>query len=186
MNAAERDMIVSRLPQTPQESASRKLKPAAVLIPIITRAAPAVLFTLRTEHLPAHAGQVSFPGGRRHEEDRSLTETALREVEEETGIGRTLVTVAGFLDPYETVTGFQVLPVVGFVEEGFSLRPCADEVADIFEVPLAFLLEPANRQMRRIERNGAMRDTYIFDYGRHRIWGATASMLVKFAERVAP
>lgn len=184
MNAAFKHKVVSRLAQIPLESAAVALKPAAVLIPIVTRAEPSVLFTLRTENLPSHAGQISFPGGRRQKDDASLTETALREVEEETGIARNLIAIAGFLDPLETVTGFQVLPVVGFVDEGFSLRPCPAEVADIFEVPLGFLLDPANRSVRRVLRNGAERETYVFDYGSHHIWGATAFMLVKFAERI--
>ena len=114
-----------------------------MLLPIIRRPDPTVLFTRRTEHLSRHAGQVSFPGGRAHESDRSLVETALRETAEEVGIAPAFVSVAGFLDPYETGTGFAILPVVGILHEGFALVPDANEVAEVFEVPLAFLLDSA-------------------------------------------
>ncbi len=105
-----------------------------------------MLFTRRTAHLKRHAGQVSFPGGRVHENDVSLVETALRETQEETGIEPAFVTIAGFLDAYETGTGYAILPVVGVVSEGFALAPCANEVAEIFEVPLSFLLDTKNRK----------------------------------------
>lgn len=165
-------------------AAARELIPAAVLLPIIERAEPTVLFTRRTAHLSRHAGQVSFPGGRVHEHDRSLVETALRETKEEVGIAASFVSVAGFLEPYETGTGFAILPVVGVLREGFRLVPDANEVAEIFEVPLAFLLEPGNRVRRRREFQGQARDYYVFDYDGHHIWGATAAILVNFSERI--
>jgi 8-oxo-dGTP pyrophosphatase MutT (NUDIX family) len=164
----------------------RQLRPAAVLIPIIARKEPAVLFTRRTPHLSRHAGQVSFPGGRLDEDDPSLVETALRETQEETGIAPEYVTVAGFLDCYETGTGFAILPVVGLLREGFTLAPDANEVADVFEVPLVYLLDPANRQRREMEWQGRNRGFYAFDYGPHHIWGATAGILVNFADRLGP
>jgi 8-oxo-dGTP pyrophosphatase MutT (NUDIX family) len=129
-------------------TAKRKLRPAAVLLPIIQREEPAMLFTRRTPHLARHAGQVSFPGGRADEGDADLTETALRETREETGITSDFVALAGFLDPYETGTGFAIVPVVGVVNEGFRLTPDPGEVDEVFEVPLSFLLDPANRELK--------------------------------------
>lgn len=160
------------------------LTPAAVLLPIVARREPAVLFTRRTPHLSRHAGQVSFPGGRMHERDLSLVETALRETQEETGIAAAFVSIAGFLDCYETGTGFAILPVVGLLHEGFELLPDANEVEEVFETPLAFLLDPANRERRSMEWQGRRREFYAFTYGRHCIWGATAGILANFADRV--
>ncbi|HWA90431.1 MAG TPA: CoA pyrophosphatase [Rhizomicrobium sp.] len=160
------------------------LTPAAVLIPIVQRAEPTVLFTERSARLTRHAGQVSFPGGRSEANDESLIYTALRETQEETGIAPDFVQVAGFLDAYETGTGFAILPVVGLIREGFALVPDTDEVAEIFEVPLAFLLDPANRQRGQGEWKGKLRHFYAFRYHGHYIWGATAAMLVNFAERM--
>jgi 8-oxo-dGTP pyrophosphatase MutT (NUDIX family) len=162
----------------------RQLSPAAVLLPIIARAEPTVLFTQRTDHLARHAGQVSFPGGRVHDDDVSLVETALRETLEETGIDPSFVTVAGFLDSYETGTGFAILPVVGLLTEGFALNPHAGEVAEIFEVPLAWLLDEANRETGEREFQGRMRRFHAFRYEGHYIWGATAAMLVNFNDRL--
>lgn len=161
------------------------LTPAAVLLPIVMRAAPTVLFTERSARLTRHAGQVSFPGGRSEPDDESLIHTALRETHEETGIQPDFVSVAGFLDAYETGTGFAILPVVGLIREGFALVPDTDEVAEVFEVPLAFLLDPANRQRNQGEWKGKVRHFYAFRYHGHYIWGATAAMLVNFAERMA-
>ncbi len=172
-------------PQHRPEGA-RTLKPAAVLLPIVKRDEPTVLFTRRTEHLARHAGQVSFPGGRVHEDDASLVETALRETREETGIGAEFVTVAGFLDSYETGTGFAIVPVVGLLSEGFTLAPDPGEVEEVFEVPLGFLTDPANRRLESRQWQGRTRRYYAFTYGRHYIWGATAAMLVGFAERLRP
>jgi 8-oxo-dGTP pyrophosphatase MutT (NUDIX family) len=165
-------------------NAMRELTPAAVLLAIVARPEPAVLFTRRTPHLSRHAGQVSFPGGRVHQDDLSLVETALRETHEETGITATFVTVAGFLDAYETGTGFAILPVVGLLTEGFELLPDTNEVENVFEVPLAFLLDPANRERRSMEWQGRRREFYAFNYGSHYIWGATAGILVNFADRL--
>jgi 8-oxo-dGTP pyrophosphatase MutT (NUDIX family) len=159
------------------------LLPAAVLFPIVARAEPTVLFTKRSEDLSRHAGQVSFPGGRADPEDGSLVVTALREMREETGIAEDFVSVVGFLDVYETGTGYAILPVVGLLREGFALAPDAREVTGIFEVPLGFLLDPANCQERTAEWKGRLRRFYAFQYETHYIWGATASILVNFAER---
>jgi 8-oxo-dGTP pyrophosphatase MutT (NUDIX family) len=160
------------------------LKPAAVLLPLVLRQEPHVLLTQRTHHLTRHAGQVAFPGGRADANDISLVETALRETQEETGIDPAFVSVAGFLDAYETGTGYAILPVVGILSEGFALSPHAVEVAEIFEVPLAFLLDPANKQQQSRAFQGRMRSFYSFTYEGHYIWGATAAMLLNFAERI--
>ncbi|HTK78855.1 MAG TPA: CoA pyrophosphatase [Rhizomicrobium sp.] len=160
------------------------LQPAAVLLPIIAHNEPSVLFTRRTPHLARHAGQVSFPGGRVHESDLSLVETALRETQEETGITAGFVTVTGFLDSYETGTGYAILPVVGLLSNGFELLPDPNEVAEVFEVPLEFLLDSANRERRSMEWRGRQREFYAFTYGPHYIWGATAGILVNFVDRL--
>ena len=163
---------------------SRLLKPAAVLLPIVARYEPTILFTRRTPHLARHAGQVSFPGGRVHHADADIVETALRETMEETGIAADYVSVAGFLESYETGTGFAIVPVVGLLSEGFSLVPDPGEVDEVFEVPLAFLLDPANRERKSAEWQGRRREYYAFTYGTHHIWGATAAILVNFIERL--
>jgi 8-oxo-dGTP pyrophosphatase MutT (NUDIX family) len=162
----------------------RDLVPAAVLIPIVVRDVPTVLFTQRTQTLARHAGQVSFPGGRVDDGDVSMVETALRETHEETGITSSFVSVAGYLDAYETGTGFAILPVVGLLHEGFALMPEPDEVAEIFEVPLAFLLDPKNRKRDSREWQGKRREFWVFNHGGHYIWGATAAIVVNFAERM--
>lgn len=163
----------------------RTLAPAAVLLPIVQRDEPTILFTRRTEHLSRHAGQVSFPGGRAHVEDRSLVETALRETREEIGVTAEFISIAGFLDPHETGTGYAILPVVGLLREGFTVAPEANEVAEVFEVPLGFLLDPANHERRTGEWQGRRRDFYAFTYNGHYIWGATAAILVNFRDRFA-
>lgn len=162
----------------------RMLTPAAVLLPIVARPEPTILFTQRTDTLSKHPGQVSFPGGRADEGDVSLVQTALRETQEETGIDPSFVTVAGYLDAYETGTGFAILPVVGLLTEGFALNPHAGEVASIFEVPLAWLLDEANKEIGEREWQGKLRRFHAWTYNGHYIWGATAAMLVNFNERL--
>jgi 8-oxo-dGTP pyrophosphatase MutT (NUDIX family) len=164
---------------------SRAWTPSAVLLPVVLRDRPTVLFTRRTAHLARHAGQVSFPGGRAENSDASLVVTALRETMEETGIASSFITVAGFLDAFETGTGFAILPVVGLLSEGFMLVPDPAEVDEVFEVPLAFLLDPANRKRDSREWQGKRREFYVFEYGTHYIWGATAAILVNFSDRMA-
>lgn len=168
-----------------REAASAAVK-AAVLLPVIHRpgSEPHLLFTRRTERLARHSGQVSFPGGRSEESDLSPVETALRETFEETGIGPSFVTVAGYLERYLTGTGFDIQPVVGLVKEGFALTPDPREVAEIFEVPLAFLCDPANRRRESREIGGRQRSFYAFRYGGHEIWGATAAIVVSLAQRL--
>lgn len=153
--------------------------PAAVLIPLITHPGElTVLFTQRTAHLKSHAGQVSFPGGRAEPGDPSAEFTALREAEEEIGLPARSVEVLARLPDYRTRTGFRVTPVVGLVRPPLALAPDPREVDEVFEVPLAFLLDPANRQRRTREFQGATVGYYVFEYGARVIWGATAGMLV--------
>jgi len=157
---------------------------AAVLLPVIQRAQPVLLFTRRTDTLARHSGQVSFPGGRSEADDVSPTATALRETFEETGIAPSFVTVAGYLDRYLTGTGFDIQPVVGLLAEGFALAPDPREVADVFEVPLAFLCDPANRRRESREIGGRQRTFYAFTYREHEIWGATAAIVVNLVEHL--
>lgn len=157
---------------------------ASVLLPVILRDEPVLLFTRRTETLARHSGQVSFPGGRSEERDLSPVETALRETFEETGIAPNFVTVAGYLDRYLTGTGFDIQPVVGVLADGFALVPDPREVAQIFEVPLAFLLDPVNRRRESREIAGRQRSFYAFTYKEHEIWGATAAIVVNLAQRL--
>lgn len=157
----------------------RPMRPAAVLVPLVARPEGlTVLLTRRTDHLANHAGQISFPGGRLEEEDDGPIACALREAEEETGLGPDRVDVLGRLDDYVTVTGFRVVPVVGLVAPPFSLAPDPFEVAEVFEVPLAFILDAANHQ--RVDRviKGRSRPYYAMPFGDYYIWGATAGMLI--------
>jgi 8-oxo-dGTP pyrophosphatase MutT (NUDIX family) len=182
-----RERIVSRLDREPKElkPSGEPFRPAAVIVPIVERIEPSVLFTRRTEHLSSHAGQVCFPGGRLHRDDETLVATALRELEEETGIASGAIEVAGFLDPYYTLnTGFTILPVVGFLRPDFTLSVNNHEVAEVFEVPLDFLLDEKNHALKHVERGGVVREFYAITYGSHTIWGATAAMVVNFAERM--
>jgi len=157
---------------------------AAVLIPVILRAEPMLLFTRRTESLARHSGQVSFPGGRVDPSDLTPVETALRETMEETGIDPSFVTVAGYLERYLTGTGFDIQPVVGVLSDGFALARNEAEVAEIFEVPLSFLADPANRVRQSREFAGRQRSFYSIRYGAHDIWGATAAIVVDLADRL--
>jgi 8-oxo-dGTP pyrophosphatase MutT (NUDIX family) len=161
------------------------LRPAAVLFPIVERSTPAALFTRRTDDLPSHAGQICFPGGKYHADDETLIRTALRELEEEIGLTSDQVDVAGFLDSHVTAnTGFAILPVVGFVSPDYRLAIHPGEVAEVFEAPLAYILDPQNQARRSLERAGVRREFYAIDYQGHTIWGATAAMIVNLSERL--
>jgi 8-oxo-dGTP pyrophosphatase MutT (NUDIX family) len=166
--------------------ADAPLTPAAVLVPLVARPAGLqVLLTQRTDHLHDHAGQVSFPGGRREHSDADSVETALRETREEIGLVEDFIEVVGLLDDYETGTGFRVTPVVSFVSEGFTLALDTFEVAEAFEVPLDYLFDPANHQTRSRDFNGRRRTYYVFEYRERMIWGATAGMLMNLYRRVS-
>ena len=158
---------------------------ASVLVPIVAHAPEAtVLLTLRTETLASHAGQVAFPGGKIADADTDALATALREAEEETGLEPSRVEPIGYLDAYLTRTNYRVVPVVGLVEPGFSLRPQADEVAAVFEVPLRFLMTAENHLVHSREWQGSLRRFYAMPYGERYIWGATAGMLKSFYDRM--
>ncbi|MBS1144600.1 MAG: hydrolase [Proteobacteria bacterium] len=161
------------------------LTPAAVLFPIVLRDdGHTVLLTQRTAHLRDHAGQISFPGGRVEAEDLSPSHTALRETEEEIGLSRERIDILGFLPEYRTGTGFRVTPVVALVQPPFDLQPDPFEVAEVFEVPLAFLLDPANHQQHALHYRGALRQYFAMPYGDYFIWGATAGMIRSLSERL--
>lgn len=162
---------------------SAELREAAVLVPLVDRAEGlTVLFTQRTAHLSAHAGQISFPGGRREAYDASPEDTALRETEEEVGLLRDRIEVLGRLDTYVTRTGFRVTPVVGLVRPPFVVDPDPTEVDEVFEVPLAVILDPSNPQRHSREVFGQQRHFYAFPYEQRYIWGATAGMLVNLRD----
>lgn len=157
---------------------------AAVLVPLVLRQELTVLLTQRTQQLSTHSGQVAFPGGKKDPEDKDVIATALREAEEEVGLEAAQVEVLGSLPVYETGTAFSVTPVVALVQPDVALRPNPYEVADVFEVPLRFLLNPANHQRHRLQWQGWEREWFSMPYddaGRERyIWGATAGMLRNF------
>ncbi|MEO8158831.1 MAG: CoA pyrophosphatase [Betaproteobacteria bacterium] len=156
----------------------REPVPAAVLVPIVNQSGgPTLMFTQRTAHLHDHAGQISFPGGRVDAGDADRIATALRETQEETGLSPGRVEIIGRLPDYDIPTGFRVTPVVGWVEPPFELNPDPFEVADVFEVPLVFFLDPANHQRHSDMKDGRMRYYYSMPYGGRNIWGATAGML---------
>ena len=152
---------------------------AAVLIPVIAHPGElTLLFTQRTTHLKSHAGQVSFPGGRAEPGDASAEFTALREAGEEIGLAAERIEILARLPDYRTRTGFKVTPIIGLVTPPLELSPDPREVAEVFEVPLAFLLDPRNRQRRTREFQGQQVGYYVFEYQDRVIWGATAGMLV--------
>jgi 8-oxo-dGTP pyrophosphatase MutT (NUDIX family) len=154
-------------------------RPAAVLVPLVNRPEGlSVLFTQRSADLLDHAGQISFPGGRVEPGDADVDGAALRETEEEIGLRRDRVTILGRLANYETVTGYRVTPVVGWVEPPFEVSPDPVEVADVFEVPLAFLLDTTNQKRHFRMLGDIRRDYFAIPYGDRYIWGATAAMLM--------
>lgn len=157
------------------------LKPAAVLVPLVERGeTTTVLFTRRTAHLAHHAGQISFPGGHTEPHDECPKATALRETEEEIGVSRRHVQVIGHLDDYVTRTGFVVTPVVGLLTPPFDVEPDPHEVAEVFEVPLSFLMDECNHQRCSATFEGVIRHFHAIPYGEYYIWGATAGMLRNF------
>jgi 8-oxo-dGTP pyrophosphatase MutT (NUDIX family) len=164
-----------------------RMRAAAVLVPLVARReGTTVLLTRRTEHLHHHAGQISFPGGRIEEYDPSPEDAALRETEEEIGLGRSHIELVGRLGVYRTRTGFEITPVVGWVTPPFDLWPDRFEVAEVFEVPLSFIADPRNHERHSREWQGVVRHFYVLPYGGYYIWGATAGMLVNLAERLKP
>jgi 8-oxo-dGTP pyrophosphatase MutT (NUDIX family) len=165
------------------EGAPNKDREAAVLVAITDRPDPGVLLTVRREHMRNHAGQISFPGGRLDPGEDAFA-AALREAEEEIGLPPGDVKLWGAADPYRTVTGYRVIPVLGLVTPDLPLAPHEQEVADWFEAPLSFLLDPANQQRMSAEFQGRTRHYYQIDWQGRRIWGATAAMLVNLTRRL--
>jgi 8-oxo-dGTP pyrophosphatase MutT (NUDIX family) len=164
-----------------RENSQLPLKDAAVLLLVVDHPhEPTVVFTQRTAHLADHAGQISFPGGRTHAEDLTPERTALREAEEEIGLDPARVEILGRLPEYRTGTGFSVTPIVGWTRPPMQYRPDPEEVADVFEVPLAFLLDARNHRYDSAYFRGRMRRYWAMPFGDRYIWGATAAMLVTF------
>ncbi|QPQ54022.1 CoA pyrophosphatase [Allosphingosinicella flava] len=158
--------------------------PAAVLVPVVTHREPALLFTLRPETMRRHAGQVSFPGGRIDPADAGPVEAALREAEEEIALPRAAVEIIGPADPYRTVTNFSVTPIIGLLSPGLPLISNPGEVADIFEAPLSYLLDPRHQIVRTAHYGGRERHYYEILWEGRRIWGATAAMIVNLSHRL--
>jgi 8-oxo-dGTP pyrophosphatase MutT (NUDIX family) len=176
---------LSSRPARPVDLPGLVLREAAVLVPVFERdGVPHVLFTRRPPTLRTHADQYSFPGGGRDAEDATPLHTALRETEEELGVDRRRVRVLGMLDEVPTISQYRVSPFVGVIPGDGQYRPSAEEVAFILEVPLAALLDPAILRVERMEVFGAERELYVYTYGTHVIWGATARILRDFLQHV--
>jgi len=175
---AELETQLREHPGQPLEMPGVVLREAAVLVPLTVRdRVPIAIFTRRPDTLRRHAGQISFPGGVRDPEDVTPLHTALRELEEEVGIGRAAVAVLGMLDEIPTITEFRVVPFVGRLAPGTVLDPNPSEIAEVIEVPLAALFEPARQRVEKRFVRGAERDIYFFEYAGHTIWGATARIV---------
>lgn len=171
LSAENRAPAVSVIPEHP--------RPAAVLVPIIEHdTGLTILLTRRADHLSQHAGQISFPGGRVDPDDVDITCAALRETEEEIGLPRQRIELAGFLPDHLIISGYRITPVVGFIKPGFELRIDPAEVAGVFEMPLRHLLDERNHVRRRRQFRGADIELTDVPFGPHHIWGATAGMLL--------
>jgi 8-oxo-dGTP pyrophosphatase MutT (NUDIX family) len=166
------------------EAADGDLTPAAVLVAVVDHASPTVILTERPMTMRKHPGQISFPGGRIDPQDDGPVAAALREAEEEIALPRDAVDVIGAADPYRTVTGFEVTPIVGVVPPGLELRPQPGEVAAMFEAPLHFLLDPRHQVVRTARWQGVDRSYYEIEWEGRRIWGATAAMIVNLSRRL--
>lgn len=154
-----------------------------MLIGLINRpSGPTVLLTKRTDHLRDHAGQICFPGGRIEPDDASIEAAALREAEEEIGLSPSKVDILCRLPAYDTTTGFRIHPVVGWLEPPLAFQPDEFEVAEVFELPLSFILDTGNHQRQHYQRDGEERSYYVLPYQGRFIWGATAGMLVIFSK----
>jgi 8-oxo-dGTP pyrophosphatase MutT (NUDIX family) len=170
-------------PSTWELAGVKATRPAAVLIPVVDRAEPQVLLTQRTE-LPSHPGQIAFPGGKIEPEDTTPAAAALREAQEEIGLAHELIEPIGYLDLYLTFSGFRILPMVARVAPDYRLTLNAGEVADAFEVPLAFLMDAQNHSLRSRDWKGIQRRYYAMPFGERYIWGVTAGILRNLYERI--
>ena len=162
----------------------RPIRPAAVLVPVVDHPEPTVLLTQRSAHLPDHAGQVSFPGGKIDKSDAHPLDSALREAEEEIGLDRGHVEPLGYLDLYMTTLGYRIVPVIARVKPGFALTLNTSEVDNTFEVPLAFLMDQANVQRHSRDWQGMTRHYYAITFGERYIWGVTAGILRNLHDRI--
>jgi 8-oxo-dGTP pyrophosphatase MutT (NUDIX family) len=162
----------------------RPIRPAAVLVPVVDHPEPTVLLTQRAQHLPDHPGQVSFPGGKIEKDDPDPAASALRETEEEIGLGRAYIEPLGYLDLYMTTLGYRIVPLIARVRPGFELKLNVAEVDTTFEVPLAFLMDQANVQRHSREWQGMTRHYYALTFGERYIWGVTAGILRNLHDRI--
>lgn len=162
----------------------RPIRPAAVLVPIVDHPEPTVLLTQRSQHLPDHPGQISFPGGKIDKGDESPMHSALREAEEEIGLDRVHVEPLGYLDLYMTTLGYRIVPLIARVTPGFTLTLNASEVDNTFEVPLAYLMDVANMQRHSREWKGMTRHYYAITFEERYIWGVTAGILRNLYDRI--
>lgn len=165
-------------------AAVRPIRPAAVLVGIVDHPEPTVLLTQRAQHLPDHPGQVSFPGGKIDKGDESPLHSALREAEEEIGLARENVGPVGYLDLYMTTLGYRIVPVIARVQPGFQLTLNTAEVDEVFEVPLAYVMDLANMQRHSRDWQGITRHYYAITFGQRYIWGVTAGILRNLYERI--
>jgi 8-oxo-dGTP pyrophosphatase MutT (NUDIX family) len=170
-------------PQLWERAGAQPTRPAAVLVPVVARPEPQVLLTLRTE-LPSHPGQIAFPGGKIDTHDRSPAEAAMREAREEIGLARELIEPIGYLDLYLTFSGYRILPTVARIEPSYQLTLCEAEVADAFEVPLAFLMDAQNHAIHSRDWKGMKRNYYAMPFGERYIWGVTAGIVRNLYDRV--
>jgi 8-oxo-dGTP pyrophosphatase MutT (NUDIX family) len=171
-------------PQAWKTAGVAAVRPAAVLVAVVDREVPVVILTQRTADLASHAGQIAFPGGKIDPEDASPARAALREAEEEIGLAQNLIEPIGYLDLYLTFSGFRILPMLARVEPGYALTLNRCEVAEAFEVPLEFLMQPDNYQRRSRDWNGITRHYYAIPFEDRYIWGVTAGILRNLYERV--
>jgi 8-oxo-dGTP pyrophosphatase MutT (NUDIX family) len=170
--------------QTWKEAGVTPSRPAAVLVPVVDHPEPSVLLTMRTADLPNHAGQVAFPGGKIDPVDATPLAAAIREADEEIGLDAALIQPIGYLDLYLTFTGFRILPLVARVIPNYELKINASEVADAFEVPLAFLMDEANHARRSRDWKGVTRHYYEMPFGDRYIWGVTAGIVRNLYDKV--
>ena len=182
-NALEADPAALTLSGDLPELRTKACTPAAVLIAITDRANPGVILTVRREHLRTHAGQIAFPGGRIDEGEDAIS-AAVREAHEELWLPPEAAKIVGSLEPYRTVTGYVVTPVIGVIPPDLPLEPHEHELADWFEAPLAFLIDPANHRRQTALFEGRDRHYWEIDWNGRRIWGATAAMLINLSRRL--